>query len=67
MKVQARTADELVARYAGVATVGKGPGKLARAIGRTVRPSLAETAKDSVRLLLYREKAKSKQNKYEAD
>ena len=66
-EVQARTANEpRLAKYVGAATAGKGPLELVKAIwqNRTTEFSL-DTAKDSVRLLLYREKAKNKQSKYQ--
>ena len=65
-EVGARTANEpRLAQYVGQASIGKGPGEFARALweNRTTLFSL-DTAKDSLRLLLYREKAKSKQSKY---
>ena len=65
-EVGARTANEpRLAQYVGQATIGKGPREFARALweNRTTLLSL-DTAKDSARLLLYREKAKSKQSKY---
>ena len=64
--VQARTANEpRLAQYVGQASAGKGPVELAKAIwqNRTTLFSL-DTAKDSVRLLLYRDKAKNMQSKY---
>jgi hypothetical protein len=66
-EVQARTANEpRLAKYVGAATAGKGPVELAKAIwqNRTTEFSL-DTAKDSVRLLLYKDKAKNKQSKYQ--
>jgi IS5 family transposase len=66
-EVQARTANEpRLARYVGAATAGKGPVELAKAIwqNRTTEFSL-DTAKDSLRLLLYKDKAKNKQSKYQ--
>lgn len=65
--VQARTANEpRLAKYVGAATAGKGPVELAEAIleNRATLFSL-DTARDSVRLLMYRDKAKSKQNSYQ--
>jgi hypothetical protein len=65
-EVGARTANEpRLAQYVGQASVGKGTRELVRALweNRTTLFSLA-TAKDSMRLLLFREKAKSQQNKY---
>jgi len=65
-EVGARTANEpRLARYVDQATVTRGGGELVRALweNRTTLLSL-DTAKDSARLLLYREKAKSKQNRY---
>jgi hypothetical protein len=65
-EVGARTANEpRLAKYVGQASIGKGPAEFARALweNRTTLLSL-DTAKDSARLLLYREKAKSKQSKY---
>jgi hypothetical protein len=66
-EVQARTANEpRLAKYVGQATAGKGPVELAKAIwqNRTTEFSL-DTAKDSIRLLLYKDKAKNKQSKYQ--
>ncbi len=66
-EVQARTANEpRLAKYVGAATAGKGPVELAKAIwqNRTTLFSL-DTAKDSLRLLLYKDKAKNKQSKYQ--
>ena len=66
-EVQARTANEpRLAKYVGAATAGKGPVELAKAIwqNRTTLFSL-DTAKDSVRLLLYKDKAKNEQSKYQ--
>ncbi len=66
-EVQARTANERrLAKFVGAATAGQGPVELARAIwqNRTTLLSL-DTAKDSVRLILYREKAKNSQSKYQ--
>ncbi len=66
-EVQARTANERrLAKFVGAATAGQGPVELARAIwqNRTTLLSL-DTAKDSVRLLLYRDKAKNSQSKYQ--
>jgi hypothetical protein len=65
-EVGARTANEpRMARYVDQATVTRGGGELVRALweNRSTLLSL-DTAKDSARLLLYREKAKSKQNRY---
>ena len=65
-EVGARTANEpRLAQYVGQASVGKGTRELVRALweNRTTLFSLA-TAKDSMRLLLFREKAKSQENKY---
>ena len=65
-EVGARTANEpRLARYVDQATVTRGAAELVRALweNRTTLLSL-DTAKDSARLLLYREKAKSKQSKY---
>ena len=65
--VQARTANEpRLAKFVGAATAGQGPVQLAKAIwqNRTTLFSL-DTAKDSVRLLLYRDKAKNSQSKYQ--
>ena len=65
--VQARTAGEpRLAKFVGAATVGQGPVGLAKAIwqNRTTLFSL-DTARDSVRLLLQRDKAKQSQSKYE--
>jgi hypothetical protein len=65
-EIGARTANEpRLAQYVGQASAGKGARQLARAIweNRTTLFSL-ETAKDSTRLLLFREKAKSKESKY---
>jgi len=65
-EVGARTANEpRLAQYVGQASVGKGARELVRALweNRTTLLSL-DTARDSVRLLLYREEAKSKQSKY---
>ena len=65
-EVGARTANEpRLAKYVGQASIGKGPGEFARALweNRSTLLSL-DTAKDSLRLLLYREEAKSKQSKY---
>ncbi len=65
-EVGARTANEpRLAQYVGQASAGKGPVQLAKAIweSRTTLFSLA-TAKDSLRLLLFREKAKNQQSKY---
>jgi hypothetical protein len=66
-EVQARTANEpRLAKFVGAATAGQGPVELAKAIwqNRTTLFSL-DTAKDSVRLLLYRDKAKNSQSKYQ--
>jgi hypothetical protein len=66
-EVQARTANEpRLAKYVGAATAGKGPVELAKAIwqNRTTEFSL-DTAKDSLRLLMYKDKAKNKQSKYQ--
>lgn len=66
-EVQARTANEpRLAKYVGQATAGKGPVELAKAIwqNRTTEFSL-DTTRDSVRLLLYKDKAKNKQSKYQ--
>ncbi len=66
-EVQARTANEpRLAKYVGAATAGKGAVELAKAIwqNRTTLFSL-DTAKDSTRLLLYRDKAKNTQSKYQ--
>jgi hypothetical protein len=65
-EVGARTANEpRLAQYVGQASIGKGPRELARALwdNRSTLFSL-DTARDSLRLLLYREQAKSKQSKY---
>lgn len=65
-EIGARTANEpRLAQYVGQASAGKGARQLARAIweNRTTLFSL-ETARDSTRLLLFREKAKSKESKY---
>jgi hypothetical protein len=65
-EVGSRTANEpRLAQYVGQASVGKGTRELVRALweNRTTLFSLA-TAKDSMRLLLFRKKAKSQQNKY---
>jgi hypothetical protein len=66
-QVQARTANERrLAKFVGAATAGQGPVELARAIwqNRTTLLSL-DTAKDSVRLIIYRDKAKNSQSKYQ--
>jgi len=66
-EVQARTANEpRLAKYVGAATAGKGLAELAQAIwqNRSTEFSL-DTTKDSLRLLLFREKAKDKQSKYQ--
>ncbi len=65
-EVGARTANEpRMAQYVGQASIGKGPREFARALwdNRSTLFSL-DTAKDSARLLLYREEAKSSQSKY---
>jgi len=65
-KIGNRTANEpRLAKYLGQATARKGLGELLRAAweNRDVLFSL-KTTKDSVRLLLFREKAKSKQSRY---
>ena len=66
-EVQARTANEpRLAKFVGAATAGQGPLELAKAIwqNRTTMFSLS-TAKDSLRLLIYRDKAKNSQSKYQ--
>jgi len=66
-EVQARTANEpRLAKFVGAATAGKGPVELAKAIwqNRSTEFSL-DTAKDSLRLLIYRKKAKNSQSKYQ--
>lgn len=65
-EVGARTANEpRLAKYVDQASAGRGAGQFAQAIweNRATLYSLT-TTKDSLRLLLYREKAKSMQNKY---
>ncbi len=65
-EVGARTANEpRLARYVDQATVTRGGRELVQALwdNRTTLLSL-DTSKDSMRLLLYRDKAKSKQNRY---
>lgn len=64
--VGARTANEpRLAKYVGIASAGNDPVELAQAIveNRTTMFSLA-TAKDSVRLILYRDKAAQTTSKY---
>jgi hypothetical protein len=66
-EVQARTANEpRLAKFVGAATAGKGVVELAKAIwqNRTTEFSL-DTAKDSLRLLLNRDTAETKQSKYQ--
>ena len=65
-KVGARTANEpRLAKYVGIASAGNDPVELAQAIveNRTTMFSLA-TAKDSVRLILYRDKAAQTTSKF---
>jgi hypothetical protein len=65
-QVGARTANEpRLAKYVGQASAGKGFGELVRAVveNRLTLFSLA-TAKDSLRLIVYRDKAKSMESKY---
>jgi hypothetical protein len=64
--VGARTANEpRLAKYVGVASAGKDPLELARAIveNRTTLFSLA-TAKDSLRLVLYRDEAAARESTF---
>ncbi len=64
--VGARTSNEpRLAKYVGVASAGNDPVQLARAIveNRTTMFSLA-TAKDSARLILYREEAVAKESSF---
>ena len=66
-EIQARTAAEpRLAKYVNAATAGKGPVELGRAIwqNRTTLFSLA-TAKDSLRVMLFRKKAKKKRSRFE--
>ena len=66
-EIQARTANEpRLAKFVSGARAGKGVGELADAIwqNRTTEFSL-RTAKDSVRLLIYRKKAKDSQSRYQ--
>jgi hypothetical protein len=66
-KVQARTANEpRLAKFVGAATAAGGVVELAEAVwqNRVTEFSLA-TAKDSLRLLIYRKKAKNSQSKYQ--
>ncbi len=65
--IQGRTASEpRLAKFVGAASWGQGPAELAKAIwqNRSTLFSLA-TAKDSLRLVLYKDKAKSSQSKYQ--
>ena len=65
-EVGARTANEArLARYVDQASATKGTGQLVKAVweNRSSVFSLA-TARDSIRLFLYREKAKSSESKY---
>jgi len=65
-EIGGRTANERrLAKYVAEASAGKGAAQMGLAIwqNRTTILSLA-TTKDSMRLLLYREKAKSKQSRY---
>jgi hypothetical protein len=66
-KVQARTANEpRLAKFVGAATAAGGVVELAEAVwqNRVTEFSLA-TAKDSLRLLIYRKEAKNSQSKYQ--
>jgi hypothetical protein len=65
--IQGRTASEpRLAKFVGAASWGQGPGQLAKAIwqNRSTLFSLA-TAKDSLRLVLNRDKARSSQSKFQ--
>ena len=66
-KVQGKTASEpRIAKYVGAATASEGPAELARAIwqNRTTEFSL-DTARESVRLIVNRDKARTSRNSYQ--